>query len=171
MSKHVKLTMAVGLGFGVVLWLLSKSALTGLVLGVIFGAGLGLSSARRERLLLERGFETGTMRPVQSRELLVSEVPERAFSAAVDALNTIRNIRKVEPDSTSGSIRAMVGINSKSLGEEILVSVRESENGSLISIKSEPMLPLIYYDGGKGVENVEVFAEYLLKRGASRRVA
>jgi hypothetical protein len=178
MNKHVKRALGLGLAFGGAMAGYQyfrtgrlMAVVPGLVAGAIFGAGMAWYTARAESRLLKKGFDVGTMDPIQERRVVLDRSFPEAFKDAKDALQAIPKLKIKEMDSAAGSITASVGTTMRSFGEKVTLILSPTEGGTIVTISSQPRMTGTDADGGKGVENVESIVQLLIARGGARRAA
>jgi hypothetical protein len=117
--------------------------------------------ARSEKRLQRLGLSATDMSPVQSRSIVLPRGVDDAMQEARRALESVRKLKGESIEITTGRITAKTGMTWQSIGESITVEVSPSEGGSLVRISSQPRLTTTVMDGGKGRENVEIFAKVL----------
>jgi hypothetical protein len=135
----------------------------GIVSGLLFGVAIAMYQRRGERRLRKLGVSAGDMRPAQERTIAL---PADANAAMKKAKNALAVIRKIQSDSISengNQVTARTGITWQSFGERISVEVQPTVAGSSVRISSRPKVATTTMDGGKGRENVELFAKAFME--------
>jgi hypothetical protein len=134
---------------------------TGVVMGSIFGGISVWRQSRTERRLEAQGIDPGDLEPVRERSEEVDGDLTSVYEASRRALLKLQKLRLVKDDAVTGELDAKTAATWNSWGE--LISVRVTGNGphTTVHISSRPRLSTTVVDGGKSVENVALFFQYL----------
>jgi hypothetical protein len=130
--------------------------------GVIFGLSIAWYQRSRESQLRRQGLNADDMSPIQEKSVQVPLDIESALEKSKAALTKIRKLKESSVQVASRQITAKTGITFQSFGEQINVDIKPTDSGSIVSISSRPIVVTTVVDGGKGRENVELFAKALL---------
>jgi hypothetical protein len=135
------------------------------------GMFVGWFAFRAELKRRARGFQTDNHGPEQTRIVHYAGSCAEAVDDARRALAAVRKVKNVAETSSPITITARTGTTFESFGEKIVLKFTPTGTGTNIEISSKPRIWTTLEDWGKGIENVETVVQYLVTRGARRRVA
>ena len=158
-----------GLLFG--LWLglyigIANGINYGLQGGFIFGAIVTGISALYDYILRVRVFKKygkRTFEVIQEREMILEGDVKDLMQESVSALKTI-GAKKIFPNYSTNKINAICGTTWKTYGEKIEIDLIQNGDKTKIYISSRPRLKTAIFDGGRNIENVEMFCSNLKRR-------
>ncbi|MGO9993506.1 MAG: DUF6404 family protein [Steroidobacteraceae bacterium] len=166
MNKFTLTAVRTGVPFGLVMGVSyflqhrqPAAILGGLIAGLLFGIAMAVYQRRGEKRLQKLGLNAGDMNPLQERTFSLAVDANAAMEKAKIALLSIRKIRSNSIKTNGSRITASTGITWQSFGENISLDVLPTAAGSSVRISSRPKIITTIKDGGKGHENVELFAK------------
>lgn len=93
------------------------------------------------------------LRPVVTR--IVAGPYDAAFDRCAEAVRSLGGSTVEQLDRTSGTVSARVARTPESWGERVVVSLRELNSETEITVSSHPRMALTVIDQGKNQRNVE----------------
>ena len=172
MNRYLKLFLATGIPFGIVmgvLYLLQHGFLEGLIAGLFSGLFFGgfmslilgtLHSWSVKRILPEKPKPSMGVHHVRNLELQVSY--DKVFDLCIESLNLIKRCKIRKENRPQGKIDARAGITWKTWGDVILFDVRKIDiDRTQIIVSSRPAVRTTLVDYGKNLENVERISSFL----------
>lgn len=129
--------------------------------GLLFGSFMAWYQRRSEKRLQRRGLNTDDMAPRQKKTIPLPLSTSDALLKAEGALASLRKLKKSSIQVVASQITATTGTTWESFGERITVDVTADAAASVVRICSRPRVATTVMDGGKGRENVELFATVL----------
>lgn len=148
------------------------SMLEGLVSSLFFGAAvaavLGTVHIRKVRKLAGEKREGDIYAPAQARELRLAMEYNRAFALALHYFKEVAGFSVTGSDQTAGRISARTPmIFFRTLGNNVTADLRGVEGGTLVALRSNPVLPGGLPDYGANLKIV-MDAENYLRAGEHR---
>jgi hypothetical protein len=141
-----------------------NGVLYGLKGGLIFGLIITITSALYDYLLRLRVFKKYGKKNfdvIQKREIILDGDIEDIIQKIMSALKMIKGVKKICPDYNTNKIFAIRGTTWRTFGEKIEININQEKNEIKVSIQSRPRLKTAIFDGGRNIENVEVFCSLL----------
>ena len=169
--RMLKFFLLISFSWGVLfgLWLGLKVGSTkglyyGLGGGFVFGFMITAIGALYDYLLRNRVFKkygNKSFEVIQKREWSFTGNIKGAMEKSIMALKGMKGVKKVVPWFDRNEITAIRGTTWKTYGEKIEVRFSQEGDKVRIYIQSQPRLKTAIFDGGKNIENVEMFSSLM----------
>lgn len=168
MRLYIKLFLAFGVPFGLLMGLFYPYPALVLLVGILYGAVMSGVFGTLQHRSVKGKKQTHTDGVKQAREFEIDLPYQQAFSACLDAVNEIQRAKIQMANSHTGVIRARTGINLMTYGEIITFHLQPLDaDTTLIRIDSRPRLKTTLIDYGRNLEHVNRLSLYLRQRSAS----
>lgn len=95
-----------------------------------------------------------------ANDILLNAGYDIAMNKAKEAIKLF-NLKLQRFDDANGILVALSGMDLRSLGEIITVSLKRDSNGTLINIQSRPAIPFSLVDYGRNKANVEALTKLI----------
>ena len=136
---------------------------TSLVGGALFGGSMLWLQDRATQRLTRQGIDPGDMAPVQERSVEVVGDFETVRIACRRALLRLPKVNLTSENSTTRDLTATTGMTWNSFAAKVLVRITGDGDHATVHVTSVPRLSTASIDtDGKSIENVTLFARYLL---------
>lgn len=169
MNKYLKIWMRSGASFGIgmgVLYVFQQNsfltgAMTGVVVGVIFGAAMAGITYFSDRGMAKKGIVNDSASVDQDLTLMISSPLESVIPIVEDAVLSLPKARI--KFKNHNSVEAKTGFTWKSFGEDVSVSLEKKSSSTVAKINSKSSLKTTTVDYGKNLENVQTISIFLKK--------
>lgn len=168
MRLYLKLFLAFGVPFGLLMGILYPYPALALLIGTVYGAIMaGIFGTLQHRAV--RGKKKTSADGVQQQRNIEVDMPyDAAFAACLEAVGEIQRAQFRQIDRAAGTIKARTSINLLTYGEIITFRLQPLDaHTTCIRISSRPRLKTTLIDYGRNLEHVNRLSLYLRQRSAS----
>lgn len=168
MKLYLKLFLATGIPYGLIMGLYRGDANTGLVLGFIFGTFMSVVLGTMQ-IIFTRNSKSGTSGVSQAKTIELQLPFYKTCNLCVASLESIngRIAEKTEQEEGAGAkVVAKTKMNWKSFGETVQFDIlKVNSDKTEVKISSRPKLPMTLVDYGRNLENVKKITDFLMNSG------
>jgi hypothetical protein len=174
MKRNLKIFLWSGISFGTVMGAryshlygpaagLKGGILSGLLFGTLMFIIMGFLHTHAVKKMVTNN-SGNALRTHHVRDLDLKSPYDRAYDLCISSLSLFRRCIIQEEDRSLGRIVARTGINWKTWGDLISITIKRTDNGyTYIEISSRPNARTTIVDYGKNLENVEKIVSFLKK--------
>lgn len=168
MKLYLKLFLATGIPYGLIMGLYRGDATTGLVLGSFFGLFMSLSLGTMHFIYSKKlkSYGSGNTTGVHQEKTLELQLPfYKICNLCITSLEAVngRIVEKSEQEEgTSAKVVAKTKMTWKSFGESIQFDIHKiNSDKTEVKISSKPTLGTTLVDYGRNLENIEKISDFL----------